>query len=103
MLTPEQLRDVHDMASHTIAESELPRVVRERDALLAACKEAFRYGRHPEGCSWWDEVYPNSLIHRIGVCDCHLSRVSAAIALCEQPQPEPQPCPTPPTDHRPKS
>lgn len=104
-LTPEQLRDVHDMASHTIAESELPRVVRERDA----CREALRpfaafitnlnRGR-PDDETFARAAKPGTggavIEFMITAGDCR--RAAAAIALCEQPKPESQPCPTPPTD-----
>lgn len=61
----------------------LVRAVNTHDALLAACVEAARHGRHADECGWWDCRHPQGLIHDGGVCDCWLSRLNAAIAQAE--------------------
>lgn len=60
-------------------------IKRQRDQLLAACKEAAGRGRHAPECGWWDHRFPEGLIHEHGVCNCWLSRLNAVIAEAEKP------------------
>lgn len=75
-----------DLAVVDVAEEEgeaNARLFAAAPDLLAACVEAAEHGRHPESCGWWDKRHPQALMHDVGVCDCYLSRLRAAIAKAE--------------------
>lgn len=96
-------------AAQAIAESELPRVMRERDMLLAACRILVNCA--DIAAEYWDQDQDSKVGKFLRAMSGNLKgyrgdidKAHQAIALCESSNHTGDPCPTPTqTDLQPKS